>query len=504
MLVRLTVVLSVAFFYSCTAYVPKGAELVFPQIFEDRENLGSRVLRVNDKLTLNLKRSSVLHEEFFLRTYREDREDVPQHTYFDVYALEDDLYHDEKHFASVFVTDDGGATKVEGVVGPNLKIRPLEHMERTEDGHLPHALELISNDDPKHQTVFGVPIEERNTTVTERKLTLNDRYQAKRVHCEIRLVVDSKFRREFRVVKDMIRYLMIEMNCVRLRYLTVTRPEIHLKLRAIEVTTRTQEQEYMQWIYYDTSINALDTLYKLVKYVEKRNSSYGKYDLVYFTTGLDMVAVEGSRHESSLQGFAFVGSVCTHNRVGLGEDKPMSYIGIRIMAHEMGHTLGCSHDGSAIDGTIKGYHANSNSCPWTDGYLMSYIEEDHRSMKFSTCCEYSMSLVAWSTEIECLYHFTSGSRLKKHKTGRLPGRFLSKNRQCQMTYPTLKGTYYMTEYPIQRCIAQCFVPGWQFQASNSHWPVILIDGTRCGINRMCINGDCWPKLRRYPYRVVGK
>ncbi|XP_077529766.1 venom metalloproteinase BumaMPs1-like [Haemaphysalis longicornis] len=501
MLVRLTLVLSISFLYVAATYVPKGAELVFPQIYEDRDDVGSRILRLNDKLTLNLKRSSVVHEDFYLRTYRQG---VPQHTYFDIYALEDELYHDEKHFASVFVSEDGRSVKVEGVVGPNLKIRPLENMERTDEGHVPHALELISNDDPNYKTVYGVPITERNGTVVEERLTQAERYQAVKVHCEVRLVVDSKFRQGFTKVRDMVRYLLIEFNVVKLRYLTATRPEIHLKLRAIEVTTVSEERKYMKWIQPYVSIDALKTLYELVNYVQKRNNSYGRYDLVYFATATDMVAVEGSRYEKSLQGYAFVGSVCTHNRVGLGEDQPMSYIGIRIMAHEMGHTLGCSHDGSAIDGTIRGFKADSNRCPWEQGFLMSYIEEDHRSMKFSSCCDYSMSLVAWSTEINCLYYLSTGSRLKKYRTRRLPGRYLGKNTQCKMTYPTLVKTYFMKNLWRRGCLGQCFVPGWQFQASDSHWPVLLIDGTTCAPNMMCVNGDCVPKRRRYPYRIYGK
>ncbi|XP_077529501.1 venom metalloproteinase BumaMPs1-like [Haemaphysalis longicornis] len=500
MLATLALVSSIAFSFVRGGHVPNGAEVVFPQLYDVRDDLGTRVLRVNDKLTLNLKKSSVLHDEFMLRTYRQG---VPQHTYFDLVALQEDLYHDEKHFASVFVSEHGGSVKVEGVVSPNLKIRPLEKMERSADGHMPHALEVISNDDLKQQTVYGENIQARNITVTER-LTAAERYRTEKVYCEVRVVVDTKLRSGFNTTRDLIRYYMIVFNCIRLRYLTVTRPKISLKFRAIEVLNTYEENQFFEWISYRTSIDALKSLYKLVEYVRKRKKSYGKYDIVYVSTGLDMVAVEGHRQESALQGFAFVGSVCTDNRVGLGEDKAFSYISIRIMAHEMGHTLGCSHDGTGIDGTIRGYKADSYRCPWEDGYLMSYIEETHRSMKFSSCCDYSMSLVAWSTEINCLYERTSGSRLRNFTTGRLPGRYLSKNRQCRMTYPTLHETYFMPQYGIRYCIAQCFVPGWQFRASNSHWPMLLIDGSRCANNMICINGDCVWKKRRYEHKIVGK
>ncbi|XP_049511433.1 uncharacterized protein LOC119464056 [Dermacentor silvarum] len=113
-----------------------------------------------------------------------------------------------------------------------------------------------------------------------------------------------------------------------------------------------------------------------------------------------MVAVQGSVRESTLAGFAFVGSACTPTREQLGEDTAHTYRGIRIMTHEMAHTLGCSHDGTAVDGHLKGYKADSMNCPWQDGYLMSYIEEDSRSMRFSSCCDYDMSRYSWSRDQE--------------------------------------------------------------------------------------------------------
>lgn len=507
MIARIALVLSTLCCPLHATNVPHGAELVFPEVFDVRDELGTRVLRVNDKITLNLKRSSVLHEEFMVRSYEYG---VPRHTYFDVDALEEDLFHDGKHLASVILSEDDGSLKVVGVVGPNLKIKPIEGMERGEHGHIPHSLEVISKEEPKIQTVFGEHIPERNVTLMERSRRKNP-YDVKKIYVELRVLADSAFRAGFRRVLDLVRYVMIEMNCINLRYLTVANPMVQIKLRAIELTDRGQESKYYKYLTYN-SIDGLDSLYKLVDYVGKHNRSYGRYDIVFCITGLDMVAVQGSVQESNLQGFAFVGGVCTAMRVGLGEDKAHSYIGIRIIAHELGHTLGCSHDGSTIDGQFKNYRADSSWCPWEDGYLMSYIEDSIRSVKFSRCCDYSISLVAWSTEIDCLHKISTGTRLKKHKTRTLPGHFLGRNQQCRMTYPTLLYTRYMGRRNRFTCMGQCFVPGAQFQASNSTWDMLLIDGTICERERVqnrlllkvCINGECVPKKRRYPVKTVGK
>lgn len=480
-----------------------GAEVVFPQLYESRDQLGAKVLKVNDKLTLNLKKSSVAHDEFFLLTYRQG---VPLHTYVDVDALEEGLFHDERHFASVFVTEDEGSVKVEGVVGPNLKIRPLEKMERANDGPFPHALELIHKEPPDAKNVYGEVIAERNLTAMERSWK-RDPYSVKMVYAEVRVVVDSIFRRGFKKIKNLVRYLLIEWNCVRLRYLTVNRPEIHVKLRAIEISDYTKERRYYKYLQLDRELDALESLYSIVKYVEQRNNSYGRYDIVFFTTGMDMVTVQQGQRLHEVQGYAFVGSVCTPKRVGLGEDVAYTFIGIRIMAHELGHTLGCSHDGTEIAGQFPGFHANSVQCPWNDGYLMSYYETDSKSMKFSWCCDYSMSLVAWSTNIECLHEITTGNRLKKNRTKTLPGFFLGKDKQCRMTFPKLSKTYYMRNHPLRGCMADCFVPGRDYgDAADHFWSMLLIDGTPCGRpwgKRVCINGECVGKMRRYPVQIVG-
>ncbi|KAK8766817.1 hypothetical protein V5799_006402 [Amblyomma americanum] len=105
---------SVAYF-SCLLLASLGAGLptyqsiVYPELFDERKDEGVRVLKINEDLTLNLEQSSVLHEDFFIRTYRQG---VPQHTYYDVEALQEDLYHDKRRLAAVFLSEEDGTLKV--------------------------------------------------------------------------------------------------------------------------------------------------------------------------------------------------------------------------------------------------------------------------------------------------------------------------------------------------------------------------------------------------------
>uniref|UniRef100_G3MRQ7 Peptidase M12B domain-containing protein n=1 Tax=Amblyomma maculatum TaxID=34609 RepID=G3MRQ7_AMBMU len=475
--------------------------IVHPELFKGRTDEDTAVLKINEDITLNLEQGNDLHEEFFLRTYRQG---VPQHRYYNIEALQEDLYHDKRRLAAVFITEEEGTLKVEGVVGPDLKIKPVVGAERSEEGHIPHLLESIEESD--RDRFYGKMPETTPLQVSPRNRGFDEtKYKVPYVTPEIFVVVDSYFHAGFNTTAEMMKYLLTTFRVVNLRYLGVKDPKVQLIFRGVEVSTRRQDDEYYAYLSYTAQIDGLKSLYNIVKYVEKKNETYWKYDMVYFLTGLDMVAVEGSRREKSLAGFAFVASACTKSREQLGEDTPYSFRGIRIMAHEVGHTLGCPHDGTYIEGHIKSFRPDSTRCPWENGNIMSYIEEDERSMKFSWCCDYQISQMTWSFDASCLHHNNSKTTkfmLKKWTTKyRLPGDKLSLNMQCRMTYPTLYNTYYLERYGIRRCMAECFVPGHQFHASNSHWPMLLIDGTECDKKNklVCINGDCraWKRPRKF-------
>ncbi|XP_049511257.1 metalloproteinase [Dermacentor silvarum] len=423
-----------------TGGVPKYRAVVYPEVFEGRDE-NTKVLRINDEITLNLQPGSILHEDFFLRTYREG---FPEHRYFDVEILQQDLYYDSSELAAVILSEEDGTLKVEGVVGPKLKIRPIEGSERSENGRQAHVVDTI--EDADSDNVYGKL--RKDIRITERSSQARTgfdptAYNVEVVYPELFMVCDSRFASGFTEVSHLIKYVMVSLQVVNIRYRTVSHPKVHLLLRGIEVSNYTQEHLYYEYLR-EGGIDALKSLYNIVEYVKKRAEAYESFDLIYFQTGYDMVAVQGTRREESLSGYAFVGSACTASREQLGEDTAYTYRGIRITAHEIGHTLGCSHDGTAIDGHVKGFRADSTNCPWDDGYLMSYVEQDIRSMRFSSCCNYDISRLSWMYETSCLRTNSSVIISKKWKTVfKLPGEYLNKDKQCQLTYPTLRRTYFI-------------------------------------------------------------
>uniref|UniRef100_A0A023G4Y1 Putative salivary gland metalloprotease n=1 Tax=Amblyomma triste TaxID=251400 RepID=A0A023G4Y1_AMBTT len=127
-----------------------GQSLVFPHVIHSRSDNDSKTLKITKTLTLNLEKSSVLDKELLLRTYEGP---LMRHTYIDGEMLEEDLYHDAQNFASVMVSEENGL-KVEGVLGPKLRIKPWVGEEGAVGKNFPHIVYEIQ-DDTLHESQGG-------------------------------------------------------------------------------------------------------------------------------------------------------------------------------------------------------------------------------------------------------------------------------------------------------------------------------------------------------------
>ncbi|KAL1470625.1 hypothetical protein MTO96_024129 [Rhipicephalus appendiculatus] len=102
-----------------------------------REAAFDLVLHINDKIILNLERSSVLADELHFVTAN-DEGDVLELV--DTSAIQKTLYHDARRQSSVRVRQQGGLVKVEGVIDSKLRIKPLPEGERSSHGQLLHKV----------------------------------------------------------------------------------------------------------------------------------------------------------------------------------------------------------------------------------------------------------------------------------------------------------------------------------------------------------------------------
>uniref|UniRef100_A0A023FPM4 Putative tick metalloprotease 1 n=1 Tax=Amblyomma cajennense TaxID=34607 RepID=A0A023FPM4_AMBCJ len=475
---RCFLVIAVTFLFCLTEGTPlsHGETLVFPKLLQSRSENGGKVIKITDDLTLNLEKSSVVEKEFLLRTYQGH---VMQHTYLDGEVLEEDLYHDPRSFASVMVSEENGL-QVEGVLGPELRIKPMSGQERTMEGDVPHVLYEYKDDKSPFQGK-GVPVTERSANISERQQA-NQIPAA--VYPELIIVVDSTFRAQFTSNKTLLKYLIITMNSVNVRYLTVSNPTVQLKFRALEILTAAEET-FLQRV--GNMVVALQSLNQWRDYVNRNPDKYNIYDAVYLVTGLDMAQYGYYGWDVGLMGYAFIGGACGIHKVGYGEDTVGTFRGVRILAHEVGHLLGCPHDGSS-----SGYYSSVN-CPWNDGFIMSYKEESSKSMKFSHCCNDMITRLVWSQKGACLRVKITKRKIRgKYFIRELPGDVLSRDKVCQLAFPRVSGTRFMADdRGKENCHARCFMPASVY-GYNTSLPTFLPDNARCNENggTRCLNGDC--------------
>ncbi|XP_037523836.1 venom metalloproteinase antarease-like TtrivMP_A isoform X1 [Rhipicephalus sanguineus] len=468
----------------------RGPTNCFPEMLERRSANGAKVLKIAD-LTLNLEKSSILSKNFLLRTY-EDK--VMKHTYHDGEILEQDLYHDINHLASVMVSDDRGL-QVEGVLGPNLGIKPLMD-ERSVDGRTAHVLYELSDDTSPNGANIGVQWNSQVSSgrnISER----NDKADGGNAEArpELLVAVDSTFRSKFSSVLTIMRYLIICINSVNVRYMTVRGIKIRLLLQAIEIFD-VYTEEFLYRV--DELLAGYRTLETFQEYVERNPHKYDVYDAVYLITGLNMAQYNGYHWDLELQGIAYVAGACSNRKVGIGEDRVGTFLGVRITAHEIAHLMGCPHDGQFF----QSY--SSVDCPWNHGYIMSYKIQDSNSMKFSSCCQNNIWRFIHYGSGSCLLQLRSKRTIKKKNfTAELPGRLVKD--LCKASYPEVSETYLIENEGRRECQGRCHMPEhiWRLGYKVAIFP----DNTRCSEGKkpkICINGQCTEKKPRYssyrPYK----
>uniref|UniRef100_A0A0K8RJS2 Putative metalloprotease n=1 Tax=Ixodes ricinus TaxID=34613 RepID=A0A0K8RJS2_IXORI len=463
--------------------------LVYPRLLEERGSDGSRILKINEDITLNLKKSSVLGEEFLLKSYVGD---VEKHTYMDGSYLEEDLFHDADAMASLTLSNNG-ELQVEGMIGPKLRIMPAHEQERSLEGHAAHMIyEIPDGRFGLHDDAVHPP--ENYFNLTERAVNVNDIYNAKIIYPELFVLVDTAFFQQFgREETKLIKYVCRTVNAMNLRYLSVSNPQVEFRLLGIEILT-TEKERFLQrvqgqphYIYGPQSLAALR------EYVKSNAAAYKSYDLVYLITGLDMVINKGYI-DSGNMGYAYIAGACSELKVGLGEDTANTFRGVHIMTHEVAHIMGCPHDGDYDPSRLRGQ--GSSSCPFSEGYIMSYYVINLNYYKFSWCCNNQISSMSWSPLGRCLHEKNARSTMKK-TSSKLPGEGHTKSGQCKRAYPRLTTTYYMETMPIVNCEMFCYNPR-SASYNEGHYKLKLTDGTKCGNHsKVCINGECRSRRRSY-------
>ncbi|XP_049274637.1 venom metalloproteinase antarease TserMP_A-like, partial [Rhipicephalus sanguineus] len=347
--------------------------LVYPRLLEERSPDGRMVMHLHDQLTLNLRKASVAARNFRVLEH-EDGHEVTH--FFDGRDLEQNLHEDEKQFATVHVTRIGDGIEVEGVVGPHHRIEPMLTMERSEEGLIPHMIHEIEK---KEMVDIEKAIPEKDAWTTNERSSGTENVPVE-VIIEIFVVSDVLHFGHFSTTVQLIYYLCVQINSVNLRYSDTSGPRVKFRLTGVE---RDHHSPYKNGT--GKLLESSSSLENFRLYADSKSYEYGKPDMVYLMTGLNVYskAADGTQ-DLNVLGIGFVAGLCTKFFVALGEDIAGTYSGMHTLTHEAGHVLGASHDESSPKSWIDG-DPGSLKCPWKSGYIMSYVDGGERHHRFSPC-----------------------------------------------------------------------------------------------------------------------
>ncbi|XP_043259689.1 A disintegrin and metalloproteinase with thrombospondin motifs 7-like [Colletes gigas] len=193
------------------------------------------------------------------------------------------------------------------------------------------------------------------------------------------------------------------------------------------------------------------------------------YDIGVLVTRYDICS-EGTN--CNLMGLAFVGTACNPEKAAsINEDSGL-LLGI-VIAHEVGHVMGCSHDQEDISG-----------CPPQDKdgsyFVMSPIVFIY-TVRWSKCSRKFITTLLESGLGECLNDDPKNPPEKFKYPNMLPGAMYGAEFQCDMMIP---GSVVCPKSP------DCSLLWCQSNSSCFSRGSPMADGTKCGENKWCIHKEC--------------
>lgn len=433
-------------------------------------------------------------------------------------------YHDKANMAALVLSTDGrGRLRMEGTLGHDLVISPLPvnlNVSRDEtyydvrgsaddegfldeDGPEPRHVVFkrpssssVPHESPISDYAHLEDIQLRHINASSS--TSRSRGRRRRrgvgggpdtVWPEVLLIVDyDTYLLHGRSHTDIKRYLVSFWNGVDLRYRLLNGPRVRISLAGMIVAKDRDATPYLERNRLrspnEDAIDVAGALTDMGKYLF-REDRLPTYDLAVVVTKLDMCRrhLEGGRCNRGTAGFAYVGGACVVNKrlekvnsVAIIEDSG-GFSGIMVAAHEVGHLLGCVHDGSPAPGYLGG--PGAQRCPWEDGFIMSDLRHTERGFRWSPCSVQQFRHFLLGETATCLYNYPHENQLLARM---LPGSMLSLDDQCRRD----RGT--TACFKDSRVCAQLFCYDSSSGYCVSYRPAA--EGSPCGDGQTCKNGRC--------------
>lgn len=450
-------------------------------------------MHIKDGLTLRLKKSLVAAPELRVVSFKDGKEVT--NTY-KGNEIQETIYHDAEKLAAVSLVRSNGRVEVEGVVGPHHRIEPVGSMERSQDGQMAHLLHEIEKAD-----FFDDPSPPSRIVSATRRDVLGRKADTKRskvpdsVLVEIFFVLDSYHHIKFNNESALLRYLCIMIATVNIRLEETRKPTVQLAITGMERSPIGREQYLAE---RGNQINSKKTLANLRNYAYYKKVTYRYPDLVFLLTGRDAYAIIDGKKNVGLAGQAYLCGICTTEFVGLVEDKPGSYSGIHTLAHELGHSLGASHDGSGID-TQDIHRPDSRDCYYNQGYLMSYVDKGDQKYHFSNC---SLKQIQYTMRKAGAWCWRASYWRLINATEEYPGMTMNITEYCKRLFPNERNvTAERDGLQLKKCKVRCQFTRYSYVYRYGHWTTSsetfkavrdALEYTPCknDTKKVCIQGKC--------------
>uniref|UniRef100_A0A6G5A7B9 Putative secreted metalloprotease n=1 Tax=Rhipicephalus microplus TaxID=6941 RepID=A0A6G5A7B9_RHIMP len=468
-------------FLGITSADPFREELVYPELLQERSENGELLLRIQDT-TLRLKKSTVLAHDLFLDTTSDG--DESEYTLWNGTSLEENLYHDSEHQSSIMFHQVNSTVKVEGILSPDWRIAALSSVERSEDAAVPHRVYRIQGTDIMNDLAFrdlniNIPVFRRPRRTTLDRIIPRKKLPKEYV-AEIFLVSDRRHQKQFATDKELIAYFAVMMNAVNVWYEGMKKPKVRTKIVGIS--------RFKKGINDVTAGRFLLGEATLKKFIDYFNRTLSRDpDAVYVFTGQNLATLDYTGKVSgNLLGIAILSSLCTDLKVGLGEDTAGTFSGAYIAAHEIGHILGSSHDGSPGHPSIPN-NRGGRPCPWREGYLMSYVDGGLKKYQLSPCTRAQIRGLISIISDKCLAETSSSST--KTRSGILPGQVITAEDFCSGIMASKgRGVPLLRPHELAKCRMRCCLQSSYGSAMCQK--ELVPNGMSCAPGKTCRKGVC--------------
>ncbi|XP_022082349.1 A disintegrin and metalloproteinase with thrombospondin motifs 16-like isoform X2 [Acanthaster planci] len=209
-----------------------------------------------------------------------------------------------------------------------------------------------------------------------------------------------------------------------------------------------------------------------------------QHDHAILLTGMDICSWKNEPCDTL--GFAPIGGMCSKYRsCTINED---TGLGLAFtVAHESGHSFGMVHDG------------DGNDCKKSSGYIMSpTLSGNNGRFHWSPCSQDYITTFLGSNRARCTEDEPVGIT-KYQFPSKLPGELYDADKQCQWQFgPRAR----LCSFNFGKSLCQSI---WCHRDERRCETKFLpaADGTSCGFQHWCIQGDCVSRDKRGPQPVHG-